>query len=327
MRYLTGIQPSGEIHLGNYLGAIKPIVDAQNDDNEVFIFIPNYHALTSVRDGELLRSATKNTIEVALASGLNKPNTTLYVQSQIPEIHELTWYLSCLVPVSDLERAHAFKDKILNGIVPNHGLMSYPVLMAADILMFHADIVPVGKDQKQHVEFARDWAIRFNNAYGETFVLPESQISEELGVLPGIDGRKMSKSYKNEIPIFDSEERIKKQIMKIVTDSTPPEDPKDPEKCLVFGFYKLVASPEEVAALAEKYRKGGIGYGEAKLMLFDAYMKQFGPLRAQKKYYEDHPEEVTAILETSYQKIRKEADACLNIVRKKVGIWDVIHKN
>lgn len=253
MRYFSGLKPTGKPHLGNYFGMLKPLVDSQSEQNETYAFIPDYHALTSVTDGDSLRNMTWDCVETALAIGLTRPNTRLYLQSQFPEVQELTWYLSARATVSELERSHAYKDAIANGKTPNHALFAYPVLMAADILLIGAQIVPIGKDQKQHVEFARDWAQSFHRVYGETFVIPEPQISESVGVVMGTDGRKMSKSYGNVIGIFDNEATVKKAIMGIVTDSKGVEEPKDPETCNVFAIYKLMATIEEQEAMRKRY--------------------------------------------------------------------------
>ncbi|MEA3304241.1 MAG: tryptophan--tRNA ligase [Patescibacteria group bacterium] len=320
MRYLTGIKPTGDIHIGNYFGAIKPMVESQSDNNELFVFVANYHALTSVNTGADLRRMTNDVLTTYLACGLTHPNTTLYLQSQVPEVHELTWYLSCRATVSELNRAHAYKDAVANGKVPNHGLFAYPVLMAADILMFNPDFVPVGKDQKQHVEFARDWAQSFNNTYSETFKLPEPKIEETLMTIPGTDGRKMSKSYNNVIPLFGTDAQVKKAIMGIVTDSIPVEDPKDPETCNVFAIYKLMASLEEQDALAAKYRAGGMGYGEAKKTLLEKFHEYFGPIREKKQYYEGHKEEVGKLLADSQTRIDREVYKLMNKVIRKVGV-------
>ncbi|HOV15580.1 MAG TPA: tryptophan--tRNA ligase, partial [Spirochaetota bacterium] len=238
MRILSGIQPSGILHLGNYFGAMKQFVDLQ-DNNESFIFIANYHAMTSVKDPVELKN---NTLEVAisyLATGLNTDCVNLFKQSDVPEVCELSWYLSTLTPMGLLERCHSYKDKIAKGISPDHGLFAYPVLMASDILIYKSDIVPVGKDQKQHVEVARDIAIKFNNTYKPVLKIPELSIKEDTAIIPGIDGQKMSKSYDNYISPFWEEKEIKKKVMQIVTDSTPVEASKDPDKCNVFALYKL----------------------------------------------------------------------------------------
>ncbi|HPO50091.1 MAG TPA: tryptophan--tRNA ligase, partial [Spirochaetota bacterium] len=263
LRILSGIQPSGILHLGNYFGAMKQFVDLQ-ENNESFIFIANFHAMTTIKNPQELRN---NTLEVAtsyLATGLDTSKVNLFKQSDVPEVCELSWYLSTLTPMGLLERCHSYKDKIAKGIAPDHGLFAYPVLMAADILIYKSDLVPVGKDQKQHVEVARDLAMKFNSVYKSVLKIPEPRIQDETAVVPGIDGQKMSKSYDNYISPFWEEKDIKKKVMQIVTDSTPVEGSKDPEKCSVFTLYKLMATKDEIEIMRNKYLSGGFGYGDAK---------------------------------------------------------------
>lgn len=318
-RVLSGIQTSGSLHIGNYFGMMKPMIDSQGS-SDLFCFLVNYHAMTSLHDGAELK---KNTIEAAmdfLALGLDPDKCHFWVQSEIPEVAELSWILSCHTSMGLLERSHSYKDKTSRGLTPTVGLFTYPVLMAADILLFNADVVPVGKDQKQHLEITRDIAERFNNTFGEIFVLPEPQISEELAVIPGTDGQKMSKSYGNALEIFESESSLKKKVMKIVTDSTPVEDPKDPDKCNVFALYKLFASESQIADARERYLKGGTGYGQFKKELLEIIIEYFRPYREKRKIYESDHEEVRRILKKGAEKTRVEAMKVLSKVREAVGI-------
>ena len=262
MRILSGIQPSGRLHLGNYFGMMKPALELQSQ-GETYLFIADYHALTSVTDPQALRD---NVLGVALdfiACGLDTTKTIFFRQSDVPEITELTWILANVTPMGLLERCHSYKDKTAKGISPNLGLFAYPVLMAADILAYQSNVVPVGRDQKQHVEVTRDIALKFNNQFGAVFTIPEPSIRDSVAEVPGIDGRKMSKSYDNHVEIFGDEKETRARIMRIVTDSTPLQDPKDPDKCNVFAIYRLFASPAEAEAMAERYRAGGMGYAYA----------------------------------------------------------------
>ena len=256
LRILSGIQPTGKLHIGNYFGAMRQHLSLQAE-NDGFYFIADYHALTSNPDPAQLR---QNSLEVAmdyLSLGLDTKKTVFWRQSDVHEVVEFAWVLSCLTPMGLLQRCTSYKDKIAQGLTPNHGLFAYPVLQAADILAFNSDLVPVGADQKQHIEVTRDIALKFNTTYGEILTIPKESILESVAVVPGIDGRKMSKSYDNTIGIFEPEKKIKKKIMRIVTDSTPVEEPKDPDKCNIFAMLKLVASPEELAEWNDKYRNGG----------------------------------------------------------------------
>ena len=276
MRVLSVIQPSGSLHLGNYFGMMKKMIEYQQTA-ELFCFIANYHAMTSVSDAKAL---AKGTIEAAanfLALGMDPEKSTFWVQSDLPEVQELTWFLSNFTPMGLLERCHSFKDKIARGIAANHGLFAYPVLMAADILMFQSDKVPVGKDQKQHVEVTRDIALKVNNLYGELFVVPEPEIDDEVATVPGLDGQKMSKSYGNAIELFLEEKALRKQVMRIVTDPTPVEEPKDPDTCNVFQIYRLFLGKDQEQALRKRYLAGGLGYGEVKEELFVAIRDFFAP--------------------------------------------------
>ena len=318
-RVLSGIQPSGTLHLGNYFGMMKPSVDLQHE-NECFYFIADYHAMTQLPDPEQLRQRVRDVAIDFLACGLDPEKTTFFRQSDVPQVHELTWILSCLTPVGLLERCHSYKDKIARGISPNHGLFSYPVLMAADILVYGSQLVPVGRDQKQHLEVTRDLAIRFNNTYGDILVVPEPMIQESVAVVPGLDGQKMSKSYNNTIEIFGPEKGIRKKMMKIVTDSTPLEEPKDPESCNVFALYKLMADEEKVEALRKRYLAGNMGYGHAKQALFETYLEVFAEMRQRREELLNRPEWVEEILQEGARRARAAAETMLSRVRAAIGI-------
>jgi len=318
MRVLSGIQPSGSLHLGNYFGMMKKMIEYQ-EKSELFVFIANLHALTSVSDS---RQVARGTLDAAInfiALGLDPEKAVFWVQSDISEVNELTWYLSNLTPVGLLERSHSYKDKIARGVAPNAGLLFYPVLMAADILLYQSDRVPVGKDQKQHLEITRDIAIKFNNTFGETFVVPEAEIDENVAVIPGIDGQKMSKSYGNTIDIFTEKNVLKKRVMSIVTDSTPVEAPKNPEMCNVFALYKLFASPEAVSDIADRYRMGGLGYGEVKKELIELIWNFFTPFRERRAELLRNQNEIRKILREGAEKARYYAVRTIRKVRKKVG--------
>jgi len=318
-RVLSGIQPSGSLHIGNYFGMMKPMIEMQND-HDLFCFIVNYHAMTSLHDGQELR---KNTMAAAmdfLALGLDPEKCYFWVQSDVPEVVELSWILSCHTSLGLLERSHSYKDKVARGLIPNTGLYTYPVLMAADILLFNAEIIPVGKDQKQHIEITRDIAERFNNTYGDIFVIPEPLISDDIAVIPGIDGQKMSKSYGNTLEIFEDEKSLKKKVMKIVTDSTPVEDPKDPSQCSLFALYRLFAGAPETEQMRERYLKGGTGYGQVKKELLEILIEYFRPYREKRTLLENDPAEVYNILKKGAEKTRAAAAVTLDKVRKAVGI-------
>ena len=318
-RILSGIQPSGTLHIGNYFAMMKPMIGYQKE-HELFCFIVNYHAMTSMQDGDDLR---KNTIEAALdflALGLDPDRAYFWVQSDVPEVTELSWILSCYTSLGLLERSHSYKDKVAKGIVPNAGLFTYPILMAADILLYKSQIIPVGRDQKQHVEITRDIAERFNGMYGDIFVIPEPLISEDISVIPGTDGQKMSKSYGNTINIFETEKELKSKVMKIVTDSTPVADPKDPEKCNVFAIYRLFADREKTAAMKEKYLKGGTGYGEVKKELYPMIWEFFRPYREKREELRKDIGEVVNILKKGAEKTRKIAVMTLDEVKHAVGL-------
>ena len=284
MRILSGIQPSGALHIGNYFGALRQFIDLQRE-NDAYYFVANYHALTSVRDAEQLRAYTFDVIVTMLSLGLDPDRATLFVQSDVPETAELAWLLTTVTPMGWLEKAVSYKDKVQQGLPADHGLFAYPVLQAADILLYDADLVPVGQDQKQHLEITRDIAERFNHVYGggkEVFRLPKPYILDSVSVVPGLDGRKMSKSYNNTIDIFDEPAAIKKKVKRIVTDSTPVEAPKNPETDALFNLFKLFAAGDELAEVERRYREGGIGYGEVKNRLAEAMIARFAPAREQR---------------------------------------------
>jgi tryptophanyl-tRNA synthetase len=319
-RVLTGIQSSGRQHLGNILGAIRPAIAMSNDPkNEAYLFIADLHSLTTVKDAQVRKDNLLATAAAWLACGLNPEKVVFYAQSDLPECTELTWYLNCFTPYPMLANAHSFKDKSDNLSDVNAGLFDYPVLMASDILLYDAHIVPVGKDQKQHLEITRDLASTFNHRYGETFVVPEASISESVMTIPGTDGRKMSKSYGNVIDVFLPKKQLKKQVMSIVTDSTPLEDPKDPETCHVFAIYKLLATAEQTEALAAQYRGGNFGYGHAKTALLELILEEFGEAREKFDHYMANPDEVAAALKVGAGKARPIAQATLSRVREKLG--------
>lgn len=319
-RILTGIQSTGTPHLGNILGAILPAIDmAKADKNDAFLFIADMHSLTQIRDAEELRNNTYSTAATWLACGLDPAKTTFYRQSDIPEVAELMWYLLCYFPFQRLTLAHSFKDKADRLSDVNAGLFSYPILMAADILLYDAAIVPVGKDQLQHLEITRDVASKFNNDKGETFVLPDAQINESTKLVPGTDGEKMSKSRNNFINIFLPEKQLKKQIMSIVTDSKELEDSKDPDSCNVFKLYELLANIAEIELMRTNYITGGFGYGHAKTALFELILKKFEKERASYDELMANPATIEAALQVGAEKARKVAQVTLKQVREKLG--------
>ena len=318
MRILTGIQPSGKLHWGNYFGAMKSMFDLQAKGEDMFMFIANFHAMTTVRDGEALRSATRELALDYLACGLDPEKTVVYRQSDVPEVQELAWYLSCLTPMGLLERCHSYKDKMAHGFEATHGLFAYPVLMAADILIMNADLVPVGKDQKQHLEVTRDLAQKFNNAYGETFKLPDAYIPDSVATIPGTDGQKMSKSYHNTIELFDVS--VKKKVMGIVTDSQPMEAKKEPDGNSIYELYKLFATPDEVAAMADAFRAGGYGYGTAKKELLAAYHRLFDPFKARRDELAKDTDSLEDILQAGARRARAAAAPIMEKVRRAVGL-------
>jgi len=319
MRILSGIQPSGQLHIGNYFGMMRPMLKNQ-DQAELYVFIVDLHALTSVHDREKLSRGTLEAAIDFLALGLDPERCIFWVQSDVPEVTELTWILSTLTPMGLLERCHSYKDKVAKGIAPSHGLFSYPVLMAADILLYQAEQVPVGKDQKQHLEVARDLAQKFNNTFGETFVLPEPVIDEKLAVIPGTDGQKMSKSYGNTIPIFSDREELKKRVMGIVTDSAPVEAPKNPDTCNLYQIYKLFAPAERLQEIHDLYVHGGAMYGKIKLELVDLIWEYFAKARERRDAFLKQPEVVREILRKGAEKAREKAVKTLDLVRDRVGL-------
>jgi tryptophanyl-tRNA synthetase len=319
-RILTGIQSTGTPHLGNILGAIVPAIElASNPLNESFLFIADMHSLTQIKDGNELRANTYATAATWMSFGLDLNKTVFYRQSDVPEVTELMWYLLCFYPYQRMTLAHSFKDKADRLEDVNGGLFSYPILMAADILLYDAEIVPVGKDQKQHIEMTRDVASRFNQKYGETLVLPDEQIQEETMLIPGTDGEKMSKSRGNTIDIFLPEKELRKQIMSIVSDSTPLEEPKNPDTCHVFALYKLLASQEQVSGMRENYLGGGYGYGHAKQALFELILTKFENERIWFNNLMSDKKQIDDALRVGAEKARSVAREVLKRVRTKVG--------
>jgi tryptophanyl-tRNA synthetase len=320
MRILTGIQPSGTLHLGNYFGAIKPAVELQAR-GETFYFIADYHSMTSLTDAAERR---KNTIDVALdwlACGLDPARCVLWRQSDVPEVTELAWILGTLTPMGLLERAHSYKDKTARGISPNFGLFAYPVLMAADILLYQSNLVPVGRDQKQHIEMTRDIAIKFNQTYGETFVVPEPEIRSEVAVVPGLDGQKMSKSYGNTIDMFGDEKATRKKIMSIVMDSRTPAEPKpDADQNLAIQLLKLVAPADTAREYEDRLRAGGLGYGDLKKALFESYWNHFATARAKRAELAADPAYVNKVLADGAARARVVAGAVLQRARQACGL-------
>jgi len=319
-RILTGVQSTGVPHLGNLLGAIIPAIEMANSPkNESFLFIANLHSLTQIKDAEVLKENTYATAATWLAFGLDVNKTTFYRQSDVPQVTELTWYLNCMFPYQRLTLAHSFKDKADRLSDINAGLFTYPMLMAADILLYDAEFIPVGNDQLQHIEMTRDVAERFHAQYGETFVLPEAKLSESSKYVPGTDGVKMSKSKGNTINLFQTDKKLRKQIMQIETDSTPLEAPKDPETCNVFAIYKLIGSEAEVADLKAKYLAGGFGYGHAKQALFELIRDTYKEEREKFDYFMKNKPEIDRLLGIGAEKAKDVADAVLTRVRTKLG--------
>ncbi|MCA9521077.1 MAG: tryptophan--tRNA ligase [Myxococcales bacterium] len=320
-RLLSGVQPSGKIHLGNYLGALRQFIDSQSDEGtERFLFIANYHALTSLSDRAIVREYSLEVARTYLAVGLDPERTLIFLQSDVPEVCELAWFLSTVTPMGLLERATSYKDKIARGLTPNHALFAYPVLQAADILIYDSHLVPVGRDQKQHIEMTRDMAIKFNATFGETFIVPEPQIQENLALIPGTDGQKMSKSYGNTIDLFDERKAMKAQISSIVTDSKGLDEPKDPDGCTVFQLYRYFATPDEIAEMAERYRAGGYGYGHAKMALLDKIQDYMAPYRERYRQLSDNPDRVIEVLREGAKKARAVARATTDRARDAVGM-------
>lgn len=319
MRVLSGIQPSGALHLGNYLGMMRPMISYM-DRSELFVFVVNLHALTSVNDAAKLASGTIEAAADFVALGLDPDRCIFWVQSDVPEVVELTWILTCITPMGLLERCHSYKDKVARGISPNHGLFAYPVLMAADILLYQSNLIPVGKDQKQHVEVTRDIAIKFNNTFGETFVIPEAEISDDVAVIPGVDGQKMSKSYDNAIEIFLDEDTLRKKVMSIKTDSTPVDQPKNPDTCNLFQVYRYFAPPERVEDVLYLYREGGASYGAIKKELVGILWDYFRDAREKRAELMRNPDHIRAILAKGAEKARSIAADTIELVRRNVGI-------
>lgn len=319
-RILTGIQSTGTTHLGNLLGAIIPAVKLSKEvDNESFLFIADLHALTQVKDAELLKENTYKTAAAWLACGLDPEKTIFYRQSDIPEVTELMWHLLCFYPYKRLTLAHSFKDKADRLDDVNGGLFTYPMLMAADILLYDAEVVPVGKDQKQHIEMTRDVATKFNIQHGDTFIIPEDATAEDTKLIPGTDGHKMSKSRNNLIDIFLPDKKLRKQIMSIVSNSEALEDPKDPDNCNIFSLYSIIAAPDAVAEMRNNYEKGGYGYGHAKQALYELILDKFEKERARFQYLMQNQTELEEALALGAKKARKVAHAVIQRVRTKSG--------
>mgnify|MGYP001813752962 CR=1 FL=1 len=320
MRILTGLQPSGKLHIGNYFGAMQPAVQLQ-DQGEAFYFIADYHAMTSKSDADTLRTNIQDLAIDFLACGLDPEKATIFRQSDIPEVNELAWILSTVCPMGLLERAHSYKDKIAKGLDANHALFAYPTLMAADILLYDSELVPVGKDQKQHLEMTRDLAGKINDRFGEnTLVIPEAQIKESTAIVPGIDGQKMSKSYNNTIPLTGGKKAIRKSIMRIVTDSTAVEDPKPTDGSTVIALYKLFANDDMMNQMIADHEAGGFGYGDFKQRVFDAYWEFFTPVREKREQLENNLDYVNEVIAKGADKAREEATRVIDRVRKAVGL-------
>jgi tryptophanyl-tRNA synthetase len=325
MRILSGIQPSGVLHIGNYFGMMKPAIALQAE-GEALYFIADYHALTSVREPDILRENCRRVAVDFLACGLDPKRATLFRHSDVPQVTELAWILSTVAPMGLLERAHSYKDKLARGLSATVGLFSYPVLMAADILIYDSDVVPVGKDQKQHIEMTRDLAVKMNEIFGKSegdrqiFKLPEARIQPATETVPGIDGQKMSKSYGNNIDIFGDEKEMRRRVMSIVTDSTPVEAPKDPAKSTIFKLYSLVASKNENAAMREQFLKGGTGYGDFKKQLFDKLWEYFAPMRKRREEILADESYIDKVLEKGATRANEIAGQVMKRVREAVGL-------
>jgi tryptophanyl-tRNA synthetase len=320
MRILSGIQPSGALHLGNYFGMMKPAIELQ-DQGQAIYFIANYHSMTSLFDAEERRRFTREVALDFLACGLDPAKAWFFRQSDVPEVTELSWMLTTITPMGLLERCHSYKDKIAHGLSPNHGIFAYPVLMAADILIYDSNVVPVGRDQKQHVEVTRDIAIKFNETYGQTFVVPEPRIRQETALVPGCDGQKMSKSYGNAIEIFGDEKPLRKKIMSLVMDSRSPQEPKpDADKNLAIQLLKLVAPSDVSADYEGRLRAGGLGYGDLKKALFDHYWNYFAASRARRAELAADPASVEQVLQNGAAKARVLARQVLQRARRACGL-------
>ena len=319
MRILSGIQPSGVLHIGNYFGMMRPAIALQTE-GEALYFIADYHALTSVRDPEALRANIRRVALDFLACGLDPERATLFRHSDVPQVTELAWILSTVAPMGLFERAHSYKDKLARGVAATVGLFNYPVLMAADILIYDSDIVPVGKDQKQHIEMTRDLAVKMNETFGQIFKLPEPRIQPATETVPGIDGQKMSKSYGNNIDIFGDEKEARKRVMSIVTDSTPVDAPKDPANSTIFKLYSLVASKNEIAEMRERFLKGGTGYGDFKKQLFEKLWEYFAPMRRRREEILGDKSYIDDVLARGAQRANEIADRVMERLRKAVGL-------
>lgn len=318
-RILSGIQPTGVLHLGNYFGAMRPAIQLQ-EQGEAFYFIADYHALTSIQDPTLLREYSRGVALDFLACGLDPARACFFLQSDVPHVTELAWILSTVTPMGLLERCHSFKDKTARGMTASHGLFAYPVLMAADILLYNSDVVPVGRDQKQHLEVTRDICVKFNEIYGDVFKLPEPRIQETAAAVPGLDGQKMSKSYGNTIEIFAEEKALRKKVMGLVTDSTPVEAPKDPDNSTILALYRLVAPAEAVERMEGEFRAGGIGYGDFKKRLFEAIWEFFAPMRARRAEILTEKGYVDDVLAHGAKHARAASNAVMARVRTAVGL-------
>jgi tryptophanyl-tRNA synthetase len=318
-RILSGIKPTGQAHLGNFFGMMQPAIEWQAR-GEAFYFIADYHALTTVQDPAALRTYSRDVALDFLACGLDPERAVLWRQSDVPEVCELTWLLSCVTPMPMLENCHAYKDHVAKERVPSHGLFAYPVLMAADILLYDSNVVPVGRDQKQHVEVTRDVASAMNRIYGPIFMIPEASILPTVATIPGLDGQKMSKSYGNTIELFEEEKVLRKKIMSIVTDSTPVEAPKDPAGSSIVGLYRLVASAGDVAQMEQDFRAGGVGYGDFKKRLFGAVWEYFAPMRARRAELASDPGQLDRVLLNGAQRARAVAERTMQRVRSAVGL-------
>jgi len=319
MRILSGIQSSGNLHIGNYFGMMRPAIALQAE-GEAFYFIADYHALTSLKDPAVLRENSRRVALDFLACGLDPERAALFLQSDVPQVTELTWILSTVTPMGLLERATSYKDKVARGMQASAGLFTYPVLMAADILIYDSDLVPVGRDQKQHIEITRDLAVKMNETYGEIFKLPEPRIDAATETVPGVDGQKMSKSYGNTIDIFGDEKETRKRVMSIVTDSSPVEAPKDPESSTIFQLYSLFATKEEAAAMREAFQRGGTGYGDFKKQLFAKLWDYFEPMRKRRTEILADGSYIDGVLERGAQRANEEAAKVMARVRKAVGL-------
>ena len=319
MRILSGIQASGVLHIGNYFGMMRPAIALQAE-GEAFYFIADYHALTTVRDPKALRDNTRRVALDFLACGLDPDRAALFRQSDVPQVTELAWILSTIAPMGLLERAHSYKDKLARGLSATVGLFNYPVLMAADILIYDSDVVPVGKDQKQHIEITRDLAVKMNETFGSVFKVPEPRIETATEVVPGIDGQKMSKSYGNNIDIFGDEKETRKRVMSIVTDSSSVEEPKDPSRSIIFQLYSLVASKDEIAGMRERFQKGGTGYGEFKKELFEKLWEYFSPMRKRREEILANKSYIDDVLSHGAKRANEAADQVMKRVRDAVGL-------